>query len=142
MSRDLVQLHHDLNGSTTPNHLTLTSSIVDTVAELLLVVVEGREEFPIMVDIDPEQITCTTHLWSEAEVKEGALTALMEAMLLANLPLPLSSFGKIGTDFQLFGALAADSSSEAIRHEIGVLSDNTLRAFEALGCYLKGSYED
>ena len=57
-------------------------------------------------------------------------------MLEMNVPLPLSSFGKVGDHYVVFGALAAGSTIEDVVTELEVLSDNTLEAIEIVGPYL------
>ena len=53
-----------------------------------------------------------------------------------NVPLPLTSFGKVGDRYVVFGALAAGSTIEDVVTELEVLSDNTLEAIEIVGPYL------
>jgi hypothetical protein len=61
---------------------------------------------------------------------------LLAALLEMNVPLPLSSFGKIGDRYVVFGALAAGSTIEDVVTELEVLSDNTLEAIEVVGPFL------
>lgn len=100
------------------------------------VVVEDREEFPILVSADDEQILCVTYLWDEAQVKADGRTDMLAGLLEMNVPLPLSSFGKIGDRYVLFGALAAGSSVADVVTELEILSDNTLEAIEAVAPFL------
>lgn len=137
MSAKLQQLLETLEGATTENGLAMSVSVVDEIEELLQVTIEGREEFPIMVDIDEEQITCTVNLWSEEEVIADKMDEMIQSMLMANIPMPLSAFGKTGSMFQLFGAMSVNTIMENVIQELSLLSDNTLDAFDALGVYLK-----
>ncbi|QEP42629.1 DUF2170 family protein [Ectothiorhodospiraceae bacterium BW-2] len=137
VSAKLQQLLETLEGATTENGLAMSVSVVDEIEELLQVTIEGREEFPIMVDIDEEQITCTVNLWSEEEVIADKMDEMIQSMLMANIPMPLSAFGKTGSMFQLFGAMSVNTIMENVIQELSLLSDNTLDAFDALGVYLK-----
>ena len=62
---------------------------------------------------------------------------MLEEMLELNIPIPLSSFAKIGDRYVIFGALAVDSSIEDICHEIITLSENAVEAISALEEFLK-----
>ena len=133
----LVTLAHGLNGIVTAEGMTLAAEIVDDETEMVKVEVQDREEFPVYITVDEEQILCTTYLWREGEVAPDKRTELLEAMLTMNLPMPLSSFGKVGDQYLLFGAMADSSRIEDVQHEVCVLSDNTLSAIEAMGEYLQ-----
>ena len=60
----------------------------------------------------------------------------MATLLEMNVPLPLSSFGKIGDRYVLFGALAAGASIADVVTELESLSDNTLEAVEAVAQFI------
>jgi len=81
-------------------------------------------------------VLCITYLWDEGQVKQEGRTEMLSTLLAMNVPLPLSSFGKIGDRYVLFGALAANSSLEDVINEIEILSDNTLEAIEAIAPFL------
>ncbi len=100
------------------------------------VVVEDRDEFPIMVTLDDEQMLCLTYLWDETQVKAESRPDLLATLLEMNVPLPLSSFGKIGDRYVLFGALAAGASIADVVTELESLSDNTLEAVEAVAQFI------
>ncbi|MBT8420235.1 MAG: YjfI family protein [Gammaproteobacteria bacterium] len=131
-----VALAHGLNGVVTAEGIALSAEIVEGEVPLLKVEVEDREEFPIYITVDEDQILCTTYLWKESEVVAQQRTALLEDMLTMNLPMPLSSFGKIGDQYLIFGAMTVGSRIEDVQHEVCVLSDNTLNAVEAMEEYL------
>nr|VFK63146.1 MAG: hypothetical protein BECKTUN1418D_GA0071000_11994 [Candidatus Kentron sp. TUN] len=133
----LVALAHDLNESITPDGVTLMADFVEGEFPLVKVAVEDREEFPIYLTVDEDQILCTTYLWRESEINKDKRTNLLEDMLTMNLPMPLSSFGKVGDQYLIFGAMAVGSHLEDIQHEIVILSDNTLNAVEVMDEYLK-----
>ena len=121
---DIKMLRETLDEFTSENGFTFAASS------------EDRDEFPIVVSVDDEQILCLTYLWDEAQVKTNSRTDLLTALLEMNVPLPLSSFGKVGDRYVVFGALAAGSTIEDVVTELEVLSDNTLEAIEIVGPYL------
>lgn len=130
---DIKLLQETLNDFTSENGFRFMTSAGEDAVE---VVVEDREEFPILVSADDEQVLCLTYLWDEAQVKSDGRTEMLSALLEMNVPLPLSSFGKIGDRYVLFGALAANSSIEDVINELEILSDNTLEAIEMVAPYL------
>ncbi len=133
----LESLAQELDGVTTDEGLSLSATLKNGDLNMVQVEVQDREEFPIFITIDDDQILCTTYLWRENEVLPETRTELMEAMLTMNVPMPLSSFGKVGDQFLLFGAMALSSSLQELQQEIAVLSENTLEAIEAVEDYLK-----
>ena len=130
---DLNLLTETLNDLTSENGFRFGASQSE---DNVQVVVEDREEFPILVSFDDEQILCVVYLWDESQVKPAGRTDMLAALLEMNVPLPLSSFGMIGDRFVLFGALAANSSVEDVITELETLSDNTLEAIEAIAQFL------
>ena len=131
---DLNLLRETLNGLTTQDGFHLNAGEAD--GGIFEVVVEDREEFPIVVSADEEQVLCLTYLFDDSQVKADARTELLETMLEMNVPLPLSSFGKVGGRYVIFGALSASCDVPDVVNEIEVLSDNTLEAIEAVSPYL------
>jgi uncharacterized protein YjfI (DUF2170 family) len=125
-----------LNAATTKEGLAIRAEVIDAGEGIIKIEVEEREEFPIMLDIDEDQMTAIVNLWSQNEVKEGAEAEMMSVMLSMNVALPLSAFAKTGGIYQLFGAMSANTVMENIVEEINVLSDNTLEVVDALGDYL------
>lgn len=105
--------------------------------EIIQVVVKDQEEFPINITETDGEMICMVKLFEATELKEDARKDMHEVMLSANLALPLSSFGKIGTTYMLFGALSAGSKNESIGIEIETLAGNTLEAIELVTDYLK-----
>ncbi len=101
------------------------------------VVVDGREELPIYISSTDEEILCICHIFDEAELEQQSITEMHEAMLSMNVPMPLSSFCKIGTKYAVFGALSAKSNIDELAHELSTLSDNSMDAIEAFSDYLK-----
>mgnify|MGYP000610041601 CR=1 FL=1 len=104
--------------------------------DVLQVTVIGREELPIFVSVTDDQILGISYLWGADEVKPDSLSALHESMLEMNIPMPLSSFAKIGDKYVIFGALSINSSFVDIEHEIAVLSNNSLEIIDDMGEFL------
>lgn len=98
--------------------------------------IEGREELPIFVTCSDTQILCICYLWTDEEVLQARRTELLETLLDLNPSIPLSSFGRVGNRYILFGALARDARSEDIAQDIAALSDNALDALDALSEFL------
>ena len=104
--------------------------------EVVQVVFKDRKELPIYLTQSESQMICICYLWDDNEVIPGKRTEMLEVMLDMNIPIPLSSFGRIGSRYTIFGALSLDSSAESIAKELTVLSDNALDAIEAMSDYL------
>lgn len=132
----LNEVVNALEGATTSDGLAITVEIIDAPGHVLKVTVETREEFPIILDVNDDQILAIVNLWDASEVKEGAEAEMMSTMLSMNIALPLSAFGKTGSQYQLFGALSADSKLEVIVQEVDVLSSNLEAVLEAFVEYL------
>ena len=135
MTMDVKLLRQSLDNLTSENGFRFTAREAED-ASAIEIVVEDRDEFPIMVAFDDEQLLCLTYLWDEAQVKAESRTDLLATLLEMNVPLPLSSFGKIGDRYVLFGALAASASIDDIVTELESLSDNTLEAIEAVAPFI------
>ncbi len=100
--------------------------------EVLQVIVDDLEEFPIYMSVSDTQVLFIPYLWTEADVDPGQRTTMLEAMLDMNIPIPLSAFSRIGDRYVLFGATRRDSSLEAIVTELHTLAENALDALEAM----------
>ena len=135
-STTLADLAAALNGVETNGGLTFSAELMSDGVDMIKVEVQDREEFPIFVSVDEDQILCTTYLWRENEVKPERKGELLEVALTMNVPMPLSSFGKLGDQYMLFGAMATSSSIDDIRLEVETLSENTLNAIETMADYL------
>jgi len=138
MSNDaLANFAAELNGHQTEEGMKLSAEMMDNDgAHVIKVEIEDREEFPIFISLDADQLLCTSYLWAENEVKAEQRCAMLDAMTTMNLPMPLSSFGKVGDQYLIFGAMSANPSLDDLIHEICVLSDNSLSAIETLQDYL------
>jgi len=105
--------------------------------DILKITLEDIEELPVYVSASDDQILCISYLFKEDEISNDIDHSLHDIMLKMNIPMPLSSFSKIGEQYVIFGALSINSSIEDIAHEIEILSENTLEAIETLQDYLK-----
>ncbi len=105
--------------------------------DVLQVTILGREELPIFVSVTDDQILCISYLWGGIEeVKPNSVAAMHESMLEMNIPMPLSSFSKIGDKYVIFGALSINSSFNDIEHELAVLNNNALEVIDDMSDYL------
>ncbi|MCY4532066.1 MAG: DUF2170 family protein [Gammaproteobacteria bacterium] len=105
--------------------------------DVLQITVGDFDELPSYVSVTDTQILCITYLFTEDEVKADSRTQLLEEMLELNIPMPLSSFSRIGDRYVIFGALAINSSIEDIGFEIITLTENAVEAITALEDYLE-----
>lgn len=104
--------------------------------DVLQITVIGREELPIFVSVTDDQILCITYLWGTEEVKSEKIEDMHTAMLEMNIPMPLSSFSKIGDKYVIFGALSTNSTFDDIEHELAVLSNNAIEIIDDMSEYL------
>jgi len=104
--------------------------------DVLQITVLGREELPIFVSVTDDQILCITYLWGEQEVNPELRSEMQESMLEMNIPMPLSSFSKIGDKYVIFGALAISSTFHEIEHELAVLSNNAIDVINDMSEFL------
>lgn len=104
--------------------------------DVLQITVIGREELPIFMSVTDDQILCITYLWGQNEVKPECLAEMHESMLEMNIPMPLSSFSKIGDKYVIFGALSISSTFDDIEHELAVLSNNAIEVIDDMSDYL------
>jgi len=104
--------------------------------DVLQITVIGREELPLFVSVTDDQILCITYLWGTAEVKPECIAEMHESMLEMNIPMPLSSFSKIGDKYVIFGALAISSTFDDIEHELAVLNNNAIEVIDDMSDYL------
>ena len=105
--------------------------------DVLQVTIEDFDEIPCYVSVTDTQILCISYLINEDEVKPGQRTEMLEEMLELNIPMPLSSFSKIGERYVIFGALAINSSFDDLCHELITLSENAVEAITALEEFLQ-----
>ncbi len=105
--------------------------------DVLQITVEDFEEIPCYVSVTDTQVLCITYLMGEDEIRPEKRTQMLEEMLELNIPMPLSSFSKIGDRFVIFGALSTNSSFEELCQELVMLCENSVEAITALEEYLQ-----
>ena len=127
----------DLAISSTLGGLAVQLQPIPGEVAVMQISIEGRDELPVFVTCSDAQILCMCFLWNNDEVRPESRSELLETLLDLNPSVPLSSFGKVGDRFVLFGALARDSRVEDIAADVAALSDNALDALEALSEFLK-----
>jgi uncharacterized protein YjfI (DUF2170 family) len=118
------------------NGLDYEFNPINADVEVVQVIFKDREELPIYLTQSESQMICICYLWSDSEIIPDKRTELLELMMDMNIPIPLSSFGRIGSRYTIFGALSLNSSAESVAKELTVLSDNSLDAIEAMSEYL------
>lgn len=104
--------------------------------DVLQISILAREELPIFVSVTEDQIICISYLWDADEVKPECINAMHESMLEMNIPMPLSSFSKIGDKYVVFGALSINSSFADVEHELAVLSNNAIEVIDDMSDFL------
>jgi uncharacterized protein YjfI (DUF2170 family) len=104
--------------------------------DVLQISILGREELPIFVSVTEDQVLCISYLWGVEEVKPKALAQMHESMLEMSIPMPLSSFSKIGDKYVIFGALSISSSLADVEHELTVLSNNAVEVIDDMSDFL------
>lgn len=104
--------------------------------DVLQITITGREELPVFLSVTDDQILCITYLWGSDEVKPEMLNDMHTSMLEMSIPMPLSSFSKIGDKYVIFGALSINSTFDDIEHELAVLSNNAIEIIDDMSDYL------
>jgi hypothetical protein len=98
----------------------------------LEVICSNNEEFPINIVKTETQLLAITPLFSVAEVHPDKLHELNEELLFISPAIPLSSLGRQGETYILFGAMALNTSLKNIIHELEVQAENTLDVLEVV----------
>ena len=97
----------------------------------------GAERLPIYVTDAGTQLLCICYLWRESDVRPRSRSKLLETLLDLNPSVPLSSFGRIGEHFVLFGALSRKATADDLALEISALSENASDALATLANFLR-----
>lgn len=105
--------------------------------EVLQLLVEGHEDIPIYMSISQSQLLCIAHLFREQDVNPEKELDMLRTMIAMNIPMPLSSFGKMRDLYVVFGAMAADSLLDDVVLELRTLSDNAIEAHRVMAEFLK-----
>lgn len=103
---------------------------------VLQVVVSGAEETPVYVTVTDTQILCLAYLFDEQELAPERLNELHENMLRISVPMPLSSLGKTGQHYVVYGALSPTSGTSEIMQELVTLAENAIDLLQTFEDYL------
>lgn len=133
---EITKLGQELAGADLGG-FTWNCELIDADIPVLKVTLAGREELPIFISNAGDEVLCMCYLFDESQVDESRRAEMLEVMLRMNLPMPLSSFGKLQDQYIVFGALSASSTLDTLAHEITTLSDNSVEAIGAMSEYLK-----
>lgn len=95
------------------------------------------ERLSIYITDAGAQLLCICYLWREADLLPARRSELLETLLDLNPSVPLSSFGRIGEHYVLFGALSPQANAEDLALELATLSENAVDALATLAPYLR-----
>ena len=99
---------------------------------VLEVICSNNEEFPINIVKTETQLLAITPLFTVAEVQVNKLSELNEELLLISPAIPLSSIGRQGETYILFGSMAINTTLDNIIHELEVQAENTLDVLQVI----------
>jgi uncharacterized protein YjfI (DUF2170 family) len=99
--------------------------------------IEGQDELPVFVTVSPDQVLCICYLWTEDEVKPERRAEMLEAMIDLNISIPLSTFGRIGRHYVIYGSLARGAGADDIATDIAMAADNAVEALDVFTEFLK-----
>jgi len=135
---EIKQIASQLNSLTADERegFDFEHQIIPGEEEVLQISVTGREEIPVYLTLTDTQILCIAYLWDESEIKPDTKGEMVAMMLDMNIPMPLSSFSRIGDKYAVFGALSLNSNIQDIAHEIVTLSDNAIDAIDVMSEFL------
>jgi uncharacterized protein YjfI (DUF2170 family) len=103
---------------------------------VLQVIVSGAEETPVYITVTDTQILCLAYLFDEQELAPERLNELHENMLRISVPMPLSSLGKTGQHYVVYGALSPTSGTSEIMQELVTLAENAIDLLQTFEDYL------
>jgi hypothetical protein len=103
---------------------------------VLQVTVSGADETPVYVTVTDTQILCLVYLFDEQELNPERLHELHENMLRISVPMPLSSLGKTGGHYVVYGALSPTSGEAEIMQELVTLAENAIDLLQTFEDYL------
>ena len=127
---DLSELAFQLN-----NYIGEEGTSFDAVLNedgILEVICSNNDEFPIHMTTTNTQILAVTRLFDVDEVSDGSVDELNSMFLHMSPAIPLSSIGRQGRAYILFGAMALNTRFEVIAHELEVQAENTIDVLEAV----------
>jgi uncharacterized protein YjfI (DUF2170 family) len=110
--------------------------LVDGAVPMLELLIRDRDSLPMYVAASASQLLSIVHLFRDQDVILSKRHEMWERMLELSIPMPLSSYGKMGDVYVVFGAMSLDSPIEDILLELQTLNDNALEAFHAMEPFL------
>ncbi|MEE8057689.1 MAG: DUF2170 family protein [Pseudomonadales bacterium] len=116
-------------------HMTDEGTRFDAVLSesgVLEVICSNNEEFPINIVKTDTQLLAITPLFTVAEVQADKLAELNQELLFISPAIPLSSIGRQGETYILFGAMALNTVFDNIVHELEVQAENTLDVLQVI----------
>lgn len=126
----LNELAFKLNAHTTAEDTCFDAVLAES--GVLEVICSNNEEFPINIVKTDTQLLAITPLFNVSEVKPDMVNELNEELLLISPAIPLSSIGRQGENYILFGAMALDTLFENIVHELEVQAENTVDVLQVI----------
>ena len=126
----LSELMFKLNDYVTSEGTSFDAVLSDS--GVLEVICSNNEEFPINIVETETQLLAITPLFNVAEVKSEKMAELNEEMLFMSPAIPLSSVGRQGDTYIIFGAMALETVFENIVHELEIQAENTLDVLEVI----------
>ena len=117
------------------SHITNEGTRFDAVLSedgVLEVSCSNNEEFPINIVKTETQLLAITPLFNVAEVQAEKLNELNEELLFISPAIPLSSIGRQGETYILFGAMALNTVFDNIVHELEIQAENTLDVLQVI----------
>lgn len=126
----LDELAFQLNAHTTSEGTTFDAVVSDN--GVLEVTCSNDEEFPINIVETETQILAITPLFDVMEVRPEKLAELNEELLYMSPAIPLSSIGRQGGTYILFGAMPLDSPFDNIVHELEIQAENTIEVLQVV----------
>jgi len=130
MSTTLDELTYRLNSYTSDEGTTFDAQMLDD--DVLQVTCSNNEEFPINIARSETQLLTVTPLFQVEEVATDNHAMLNDTLLQMSAAIPLSSLGKQGDSYILFGAMSLNTTFENIVHELEVQAENTIDVLDAI----------
>lgn len=99
---------------------------------ILEVKCSNNVDYPIHIVITHEQILTITYLFDIDAVEKNKLNKLNDMFLEINPIIPLSSLGKQGDKYILFGSMPIDTDIKFLMHELEIQAENTIDVLETI----------
>lgn len=126
----------EVEGARPDSDLRFDIQLVDGPVPMLELLIRDRDSLPMYVAASASQLLSIVHLFRDHDVILAKRHEMWERMLELSIPMPLSSYGKMGDVYVVFGAMSLDSSIEDVLLELKTLNDNALEAFHAMESFL------